>query len=181
MKRLLLFIWEISKIVIIALLIVVPIRYFVFQPFFVRGQSMEPNFHHGDYLIVDELSYQFRTPERGEVIVFKYPQNPSQRYIKRIVGLPNETIKIQEGKVFIYQDGPPQPLDELDYLTQFVSTPGDSQMTLDKNEYFVLGDNRSLSADSRRWGALPEENMIGRVFLRAWPFTALAKIEIPTY
>ena len=181
MKRFLLFIWEISKIVIIALLIVVPIRYFVFQPFFVRGQSMEPNFHHGDYLIVDELSYQFRVPERGEVIVFKYPQNPSQRYIKRIVGLPGETIKIQEGKVFISQDSVHQPLDELDYLSQFVSTPGDSQMRLDKNEYFVLGDNRSLSADSRRWGALPEENIIGRVFLRAWPFSALAKIEIPTY
>ena len=87
MKKFLLFIWEVSKIVIIAILIVVPIRYFVFQPFFVRGQSMEPNFHGGDYLIVDELSYQFRAPERGEFIVFKYPNDPSQRYIKRIVVL----------------------------------------------------------------------------------------------
>ena len=181
MKKLLLFIWEISKIVIIALLIVVPIRYFVFQPFFVRGQSMEPNFYQGDYLIIDELSYQFRAPQRGEVIVFKYPNDPSQRYIKRIIGLPGETIKIQEGQVFIYQDGEMQALDELAYLSQFSQTLGDVQMTLDKNEYFVLGDNRSVSADSRRWGVLPEENIVGRVFLRAWPFAALAKIEIPNY
>jgi len=181
MKKLLLFIWEISKIVIIALLIVVPIRYFVFQPFFVRGQSMEPNFYQGDYLIIDELSYQFRAPQRGEVIVFKYPNDPSQRYIKRIIGLPGETVKIQEGKVFIEQDGEIQALDELAYLSQFSQTLGDVQMTLDKNDYFVLGDNRSVSADSRRWGVLPEENIVGRVFLRAWPFAALAKIEIPNY
>jgi len=181
MRGILLFIWEISKIVIIALLIVVPIRYFVFQPFFVRGQSMEPNFYQGDYLIIDELSYQFRAPQRGEVIVFKYPDDPSQRYIKRIIGLPGETIKIQGGQVFIEQDGEMQALDELAYLSQFSQTLGDVQMTLDKNEYFVLGDNRSVSADSRRWGALPEENIVGRVFLRAWPFAALAKIEVPSY
>ena len=181
MKKILLFIWDISKIVIIALLIVVPIRYFVFQPFFVRGQSMEPNFYQGDYLIIDELSYQFRAPQRGEVIVFKYPQDPSQRYIKRIVGLPGETIAIQEGKVFISQDGVDQPLEETGYLSQVVQTSGDIQITLNKEEYFVLGDNRSLSADSRRWGTLPEENIIGRVFLRAWPFAALAKIEVPGY
>ncbi len=180
MKRFLLFIWEISKIVIIALLIVVPIRYFVFQPFFVRGQSMEPNFHNGDYLIIDELSYQFRLPQRGEVIVFKYPQDPSQRYIKRIIGLPGETIKIQEGKVSIYQDGEIQALEE-DYLSQLTQTSGNLQMTLDWNEYFVLGDNRPVSADSRRWGTLPEENIVGRVFLRAWPLAALAKIETPNY
>ncbi|OGZ24240.1 MAG: signal peptidase I [Candidatus Nealsonbacteria bacterium RIFCSPLOWO2_01_FULL_43_32] len=181
MKKLLLFIWEISKIVIVALLIVVPIRYFIFQPFFVRGQSMEPNFFQGDYLIIDELSYQFRAPERGEVIVLKYPQDPSQRYIKRIIGLPGETLRIQGGQVFVFRDGAAQALDELAYLAQFVSTSGDIEMTLDKNEYFVLGDNRPVSADSRRWGLLPEGNIIGRVFLRVWPFAALAKIEIPNY
>lgn len=181
MKKFLLFIWEVSKIVIIALLIVVPIRYFVFQPFFVRGQSMEPNFHNGDYLIIDELSYQFRAPRRGEVIVFKYPQDPSQRYIKRIVGLPGETIKIQDGQVFIYQDGVLQALDELVYLSQSLQTPGNLEAILSRDEYFVLGDNRSVSADSRRWGTLPEENIIGRVFLRAWPFAVLAKIETPSY
>ena len=181
MKKILLFIWEVSKIVIIAMLIVVPIRYFVFQPFFVRGQSMEPSFHNGDYLIIDELSYRFRAPERGEVIVFKYPQDPSQRYIKRIVGLPGETIQIEDGQVFLYQDGQRQPLSESDYLSDFLQTPGNVKVSLDMNEYFVLGDNRQVSADSRRWGSLPEENIIGRVFFRAWPVAAFAKIEAPSY
>ena len=180
MKKFLLFVWEVSKIVIVALLIVVPIRYFIFQPFFVRGQSMEPNFHNGDYLIIDELSYQFREPQRGEVIVFKYPQDPSQRYIKRIVGLPGEIVKIQSGKVFIYQEEESQALEE-EYLSQSTQTPGNLQYVLKKDEYFVLGDNRSVSSDSRRWGSLPEENIVGRVFLRAWPLVALAKIETPSY
>src|SRR3990167_4672233 len=124
MRKILLYIWEIAKIVIVALLIVVPIRYFVFQPFFVRGQSMEPNFYNGDYLIVDELSYQFRAPQRGEVVVFKYPNDTTQRYIKRIVGLPGETIAINSGQVFVYQDGIPVALDELIYLPQTTQTQG---------------------------------------------------------
>lgn len=181
MKSVLLFIWEIAKIVIIALLIVVPIRYFIFQPFFVRGQSMEPNFQNGDYLIIDEFTYRFKTPQRGEVVVFKYPNNPSQRYIKRIVGLPGETIKIEDGKVFIYKDDTPQVLDESNYLPLSLQTAGTLETRLDDNEYFVMGDNRPFSSDSRRWGSLPEEDIIGRVFLRAWPFTALAKIEAPNY
>jgi len=181
MKNILSFIWEIAKIIIIALLIVVPIRYFLFQPFFVKGQSMEPNFENGDYLIIDEISYRFREPQRGEVVVFKYPQNPSQRYIKRIVGLPGETIEIENGEIIIFNEGNSQILDESDYLFPDVSTPGDIRITLTENEYFVLGDNRISSADSRRWGPLPRGNIIGRVFLRAWPFTALAKIEAPAY
>jgi len=177
MKNFLSFVWEIFKIVIIALLIVVPIRYFLFQPFFVKGQSMEPNFENGDYLIVDELSYRFRDPQRGEVIVFKFPQNTSQRYIKRIVGLPGEAVEIENGKVTINS----QILDERNYLSSTIFTLGNLQVTLAENEYFVLGDNRLVSADSRKWGVLPRENIIGRVILRAWPFTALAKIEAPTY
>jgi len=182
MRNFLAFIWEITKIVIIALLIVVPIRYFIFQPFFVRGQSMEPNFESGDYLIVDEISYRFRDPQRGEVVVFKYPINPSQHYIKRIIGLPGETIEIGDGKVIIYSENlGALVLDESDYLSPFIFTPGDIRVTLDKNEYFVLGDNRSVSADSRRFGPLPRKNIVGRVFLRAWPFTAFAKIAAPQY
>ncbi|MFH1424042.1 MAG: signal peptidase I [Candidatus Nealsonbacteria bacterium] len=181
MNKLFLYIWEVLKIVIVALLIVVPIRYFVFQPFFVRGQSMEPNFYNGDYLIVDELTYQFRAPERGEVVVFKYPNDTTQRYIKRIVGLPGETIAVNSGKVFIYQDSSPVALDELTYLPQTTRTQGDIKITLGKEDYFVLGDNRALSADSRAWGTLPERDLIGRVFFRAWPISALAKVELPAY
>ncbi|MDI6602825.1 MAG: signal peptidase I [Patescibacteria group bacterium] len=181
MRNIFFFFWEITKIVIIALVIVVPIRYFIFQPFFVRGQSMEPNFENGDYLIIDEISYRLRNPQRGEVIVFKYPGNPSYRYIKRIVGLPGEKIEIKDGKVIIFNQKGSQVLDESEYLSSNIFTPGKIEMSLAENEYFVLGDNRYASADSRRWGALPRDNIIGRVFFRAWPLTTFAKIEVPEY
>jgi len=169
--------WEILKIVIVALLIVVPIRYFLFQPFIVKGQSMEPNFENGDYLIIDEISFRFGEPQRGEVIVFRYPYNPSQRYIKRIIGLPGELIEIKDGKILINN----QVLDETEYLSAGLSTPGNSRLLLAENEYFVLGDNRTSSSDSRQWGPLKRTNIIGRVYLRAWPVQALAKIEVPQY
>lgn len=179
------FILEILKIVVIALLIVIPVRYFLFQPFIVWGQSMEPSFGSGDYLIVDEISYRFQEPQRGEVVVFRYPQMPSSRYIKRIIGLPGEKIEIKEGKIMIYKNGDSFFLDESNYLSPFVETspkkwPFISERLRD-NEYFVLGDNRSSSSDSRVWGLLPRENIIGRVFLRAWPPSVLAKIETPNY
>ena len=180
MKKFFIFIWEIAKIAVIAALIVIPIRYFLFQPFFVKGQSMDPNFGHGDYLIVDEISYRFSEPQRGEVIVFKYPEDPSHRFIKRIVGLPGETVEIRDGKVIIYKDGASQILDESEYLSDSV-TAGDFQITLGENEYFVLGDNRSFSFDSRRFGVLPGDKIIGRVIFRAWPFAALTKFEAPAY
>jgi signal peptidase I len=180
MKKLLSFVWEIAKIVIIALIIVVPIRYFLFQPFFVRGQSMEPNFEDGDYLIIDEISYRFRDPQRGEVVVFKYPNDPSQRYIKRIIGLPGETIEIEDGQLIISKDTE-EVLDESDYLSSSVFTQGEIQFSLGEDKYFVLGDNRESSSDSRRWGPLPRENIVGKVFLRAWPFVALAKFKAPSY
>lgn len=176
-----LFLWEILKVVIIALAIVIPIRYFLFQPFFVRGQSMEPNFENGDYLIIDELSYRFSDPKRGDVVVFKYPNNPSQRYIKRIVGLPGETIEIRDNKVIIYSEGRGEVLDETDYLSQNTKTPGEIKVYLDEGEFFVLGDNRAVSSDSRRWGPLKRENIVGKVFLRAWPFNAFTIMEAPVY
>ena len=173
--------WEILKIVILALVIVIPIRYFLFQPFLVKGQSMEPNFHDDDYLIIDEISYRFREPKRGEVIVFKYPRNPSQRFIKRIIGLPGETVEISDGKVIVIKNDNPKILDESSYLSQSLKTSGNRKITLGENEYFVLGDNRLVSADSRSWGTLPKKYITGRVIFRAWPITALAFIEEPKY
>jgi signal peptidase I len=181
MRSILSFFWEISKIIVIALLIVVPIRYFLFQPFVVKGDSMVPNFHSGDYLIIDEISYRFNQPQRGEVVVFKYPHVPSQRYIKRIIGLPGETIEIKEGQIFISKNGETQELDESLYLSNSLFAPGNLSTNLGDREYFVLGDNRPSSSDSRQWGPLPREYIIGRVFLRPWPFTAIAKIETPAY
>jgi signal peptidase I len=183
MKSIFNFFAEIFKIVVIALLIVLPIRYFLFQPFFVKGQSMEPNFEGGDYLIVDEISYRLREPLRGEVVVFKNPQNPSQRFIKRIIGLPGETLELKDGRVVIFTKPKKFILDESAYLPPFTQTNarGYEIVTLKRDEYFVLGDNRANSSDSRIFGALPRDNIIGRVLLRPWPFTALAKIEVPEY
>ena len=181
MKKFFTFIWEIFKITVIALAIVIPIRYFLFQPFFVKGESMIPNFGNGDYLIVDEISYRFREPQRGEVIVFRYPQESSHRFIKRIIGLPGETVEIKEGKIVIYKDNQQQVLNESDYLSSFLKTPGDILVTLEADEYFVLGDNRAFSFDSRAFGLLPGEKIIGRVFIRAWPFTDIEKFEVPSY
>lgn len=180
MKNFFSFLFETAKIVILAVIIVVPIRYFIFQPFFVQGMSMEPNFYDGDYLIVDEITYRFMNPQRGEVVVFKYPQRPSQRYIKRIIGLPEETISIKEGQISIINKNGTWVLDESDYLFD-AYTDGEIKVSLSENEYFVLGDNRDFSSDSRRWGALSREFIVGKVYLRAWPFTALAKIEAPAY
>ena len=168
---------ELVKIIIIALLIVVPLRAFVFQPFLVRGASMEPNFHSGDYLIVDELSYRFREPQRGEVIVFKFPQDTSQRFIKRIVGLPGDTVEINQGRIFISG----VMLNETGYLPVSLGTSGETKITLREDEYFVLGDNRPFSSDSRRWGVLLEEHIIGRTFLRLFPPNAFAKVNAPEY
>jgi signal peptidase I len=182
MKKILSFVWETLKIVIIALAIVVPVRYFLFQPFFVRGQSMEPNFENGDYLIVDELSYRLRAPERGEAIVFKYPFDTTQRYIKRIIGLPGETVEIKDGKIIIDEVNKEQLiLNESDYLASDVLTAGNLKITLGNEEYFVLGDNRPVSSDSRRWGVVPKSDIIGRVYFRAWPFENFEKIPLPTY
>jgi signal peptidase I len=180
MKNVLLFVWEIVQIAIVAMVIVLPIRYFVFQPFFVRGESMEPNFQNGDYLIIDELSYRIREPQRGEVIVFKYPNDTSQRYIKRIIGLPGETIEIEDGQVVVLDQAGEKTLEE-GYLSAGTYTLGEIKKTLSADEYFVLGDNRFFSSDSRRWGTVPEKDIIGRVLLRAWPPTAMAKIETPQY
>ncbi len=171
---------ETIKLVVLALLIVLPIRYFIFQPFFVQGSSMYPNFEDRDYLIVDELSYRFREPQRGEVIIFKYPKDLSQLFIKRIIGLPGETIEIKEGKVFITKNSETRPLEE-DYVSSNNQTLGNIRVKLDKNEYFVLGDNRMFSSDSRRWGSVPEDYIVGKAYLRAWPFDSVTVFEYPNY
>jgi len=181
MKNFFSFVWEVTKIVIIAAVIVIPIRYFLFQPFFVRGQSMDPNFGNGDYLIVDEISYRFRSPERGEVVVFKYPEDPSQRFIKRIIGLPGETVEIKDGEITVYNQTGSNLLDESDYLNSNLFTSGNTKVILVEDQYFVLGDNRPFSFDSRRFGFLPKENIIGRVILRAWPLNSLSGFEAPAY
>jgi len=181
MRKIFSFIWEISKVAIIAALIVLPIRQYVFQPFFVKGQSMEPSFSNGDYLIIDEISYRFSDPQRGEVIVFNYPKDPTQRYIKRVIGLPGETIEVKDGKVMVFNREGEKVLEETDYLRSVNQTPGQILTTLEQDEYFVMGDNRDASSDSRSWGPLPKDYIIGKVFFRAFPMASVAKFELPEY
>lgn len=127
---------EIIRFALIAALIVIPFRLFIAQPFLVSGDSMVPSFNDGDYLIVDEISYRFRAPERGDIVVFRSPVEPQKHLIKRVVGVPGDTI---------------------------------NELTLGADEYFVAGDNRAASFDSRYWGALPKQNITGRALVRLWP------------
>ena len=178
MKGIISFVWELAKIGVIAAIIVVPLRLFVFQPFLVKGDSMVPSFHNGDYLIVDELSYKFRNPERGEVIVLKFPYDPSQRFIKRIVGLPGETLEIKDGKVAIYHPDSQDAfvLDESQYLDGNLQTPGSVRVQLKEGEYFMIGDNREFSSDSRSWGPLSEKYIVGRMIWKVFSLNTLAAL-----
>ncbi len=154
---------EIVETVVLALLIFSLIRV-VIQNFRIEGYSMEPNLHQGQYLIVNKAVYRWlRDPQRGDIVVFEYPRAPDRDFIKRVIGLPGETIEVRDGSVYI--NG--VPLDE-PYLSK--PTHGNvAQRTLGPGEYFVLGDNRDNSSDSRSWGPLPNENIIGKAWLSYWP------------
>jgi len=161
---------EITHIVIISLAIIVPIRYFLIQPFYVKGASMEPNFYDHEYLIIDELSYRFKPVQRGDVVVFRYPNDPRQYFIKRVIALPGESVKVADGRVTIFNAEHPEglSLDEKAYLGS-LRTSGDEEIKLGTNEYFLLGDNRTASLDSRIFGPVSDALIVGRVWLRGWP------------
>ncbi len=175
------FIAEITEIVVISLAIILPIRYFLVQPFYVKGASMEPTFDDREYLIIDELSYRLRQPERSEVIVFRYPLDPRQFFIKRIIGLPGETVKVGGDKIVIVNAAHPEgfALDESAWLPPDVPTHGERDVTLGPDEYFVMGDNRTASLDSRAFGPLSSGNIVGRVWVRGWPLDRAAVFRAP--
>ena len=162
------------RFTIIALIIVIPIRVYIAQPFIVSGASMFPTFETGDYLIVDQLSYSFDDPVRGDVIIFRYPEDTTKFFIKRIIGLPGEIIEIEGTIVYIVgEDGKKHTLTE-PYITlqreEFI------EKKLANDEYFVMGDNRLASLDSRNWGPLKKEFIIGKSFLRLLPFNDIGYI-----
>jgi len=164
MKQFLLPFLEVFEILAVVLISIYIIYGFIAQPFLVQGASMEPNFSSGDYLLVDEATYYFREPSRGEVIVFRNPNDTDEFYIKRIVGLPGEEVVVSDNEVAV--DG--EVLDEF-YLPDDIKIDGRYVFQLDDGEYFVMGDNRPQSFDSRNWGPLGEELIIGAVRLRFWP------------
>lgn len=178
------FVFELIKIVVISLVIIIPVRYFLIQPFYVKGASMEPNFYDHEYLIIDEISYRFNEPKRGDIIVFRYPRNPQEYFIKRLIGLPGESIKIDKGKVTIFNEANPDGfiLDE-PYLDEETKTYGISEeiVEMTEEEYFVLGDNRNSSKDSRSFGPVNKSYITGRVLLRGWPFNRIQLFEAPEY
>lgn len=162
------FFTELLKFVVVAAVIVLPVRLFVAQPFIVSGESMSPTFENGEYLIVDELTYRLEAPKRGDVVIFRYPRNPSEFFIKRIIGLPGETVIVKDGAVEVQQkDGTILPLNE-----PYVKNLGngrDATYPVDEGNYFVMGDNRPESSDSRIWGLMPRANLIGRAVVRLLP------------
>jgi len=161
-------IWETVKFAFIAFIIVWPVRAFVAQPFIVSGSSMIPTFENSQYLIVDQISYRLENPKRGDVVVFKYPNDTTKFFIKRIIGLPEETITIDGSKVSIEtKDGEKIELDE-----PYVENKSSNNMKVQTavGEYFVMGDNRAASSDSRYWGNLDEHFLIGKAFVRLIPF-----------
>lgn len=161
------------KYIVIAVLIVIPVRMFIAQPFIVSGESMFSTFLDGDYLIIDEISYHLGEPQRGDVVVFKYPLDTKRYFIKRIIGLPNEEIEVKNGIITITNKENPEGFElKENYLKQDFSDSF-SFKTGDK-EFFVLGDNRARSSDSRFWGALPENLIIGRALVRLLPLNNIS-------
>lgn len=163
------FIWDLIKFCLISLAIVLPFRLFVAQPFIVSGKSMYPTFDNGQYLIVDELTYRLESPERGDVIIFHFPNNVKEYFIKRIIGLPGDTIAIVGGKVQVKNEANPDGFFLTEPYIEDKLTDTDP-VTLDNDHYFVMGDNRDASYDSRAWGTLSKELIVGRAFIRLVPF-----------
>ena len=141
---------------------------------------MEPNFFDHEYLIIDELSYRFRPIDRGEVIVFKNPNNPKEYFLKRIIGLPGERVKVAEGRVTIYNQPHPEGVVLTEpYLPADLLTSGERVTVLKDHQYFVLGDNRDNSFDSRRFGPVEQELIVGRTWFRGWPVNRLQIFKKP--
>jgi len=160
--------WELVRFALVAIAIVIPVRAYVAQPFVVSGSSMVPTFENGQYLIIDEISYKFTEPKRGNVVVFRYPNDTKKFFIKRIIGLPNEIVDIKGDSVVIKNgDNPDGFVLPQEYVKNHSNN--DTHFELKADEYFVMGDNRSASSDSRYWGAVKKNLLVGRAFLRLLP------------
>lgn len=169
------FIWDLVKFTVGALIIVVVIRTFIAQPFIVSGLSMYPTFDNKNYLVIDEVSYRFESPARGDVLVFKYPNDTSIFYIKRIIGLPGEKLVSDQGTITVYQNATSTKGVALDepYIEADHKSFDSWTVTLGRDQYWMMGDNRNESSDSRVWGPLDRNLFIGRPVLRLFPFSGI--------
>lgn len=157
---------------LIALAIALPVKYFLASPFIVVGTSMYPTFKNSDYLIVDKIIYRFEEPARGDVIVFKPPFSDNTYFIKRIIGLPGETIHVDGNTVIITNKDNPNGF-KLDQPYASSVRNSITDIELKDNEYFVMGDNRAVSSDSRVWGPLTKDRISGRTDLRLFPISEM--------
>lgn len=163
---------DLFKLALFVIIIIAPLRLLIAEPYLVHGASMEPTFETGDYLIIDRLTYRLENPDRGDIVVFRYPEDPSKFFIKRIVGLPGETIEIQGKDVVVKNDQHPDGfIAEEPYITPQKRQGDFLTVKLKWDEYFVMGDNRDASSDSRVWGPLPSDHIVGRAFLRLYPLS----------
>jgi len=173
--------WETVRTIVLSVAAVLLVRTFVAQPFLVSGASMSPTFQDGDYLLVDELSYQVRQPARGEVVVFRYPGDHRFHYIKRIIGLPGERVISRDGELSVLDTDGKKVLTEKYLTEQTIKDTGEFDVTLSADQYFVMGDNRGFSYDSRSWGPLVAEEMTGLVRFRLWPIQTAEVFAAPQY
>ncbi len=171
LKKFLTEVWDIVRFLAPIIIIVVLVRSFVAQPFIVDGESMSPNFHTGHYLIIDELSYHFKQPARGDVIVLRYPLDTKRFFLKRIIGLPGDRVTLKDGKVYITNAENPGGAVLVEPYEQQVTFPAGPyrDVVLGPDQYFAMGDNRAGSDDSRTWGILPRKDIVGHVLFRLFP------------
>lgn len=159
---------EILESLIIAVVLALLIRAFVFQPFYIPSGSMEPTLQIQDHIIVNKFGYRFWEPQRGDIMVFKYPLNPKKDFVKRLIAKPGERVEIRNSKIYI--NG--RQLEEK-YLPAGLRYPDFGPVVVPENSYWMMGDNRNNSDDSRVWGPLPRENVIGKAMLVYWPLDRL--------
>ncbi|MDO4281531.1 MAG: signal peptidase I [Peptococcaceae bacterium] len=163
--------------VVIALAIVIVLRMFVLGMYYVPSGSMIPTLQINDKVVVTKLSYKMHEPERGDVVVFKYPPNeeqglPEKDYVKRLIGLPGEKLEIKNNTVYIND----MPVEE-PYVNSNTNMPDYGPITIPEGEYFMMGDNRNDSSDSRVWGFVPEEYLIGKAQLIYWPLAHVGRLD----
>ena len=173
---------EFVKIAILAAITISAVRFFIFKPFIVHGASMVPNFYESEYLIIDEISYRFKEPERGDIVVTRNPSKQDEFFLKRVIGLPGERIIVRDGTVrIVTKDNPAGVALEEAYLPSREFTPGTVDITLTSDELYVMGDNRDASFDSRMFGPLKRGLVVGKVLLRGWPFNRAQRFPAPEY